>query len=89
MSAKQTAMQYADQVLALIPQLIHQAVEERRKHACWWATYYRKRLDICRPVMRPWWRMLLRRSAAMCAANKEMADSCAVAAVRVRMEGAA
>lgn len=86
MNAKQTAIAYADQVLALIPQLIHQAVEERRKHACWFAIYRRKRLETCNPVMRPMWRLLLRRSSAMCAANKSIAESCAMAAARVRLE---
>lgn len=89
MNAKQTAIEYADSVLALVPQLIHQAVEERRSHACWYEAYRRKRLATCNPVMRPMWRLLLRRSQAMCAANQEMAQACALASARVRMEGAA
>jgi hypothetical protein len=86
MNAKQTAMQYADQVLSLIPQLIHQAVEERRQHACWYEAYRRRRLALCNPAMRPMWRLLVRISAAKCAANKEMAQACRMATAQVRME---
>lgn len=41
MSAYDEAASYADKVLSLIPQLVNDAVEERRKHACWWAVYTR------------------------------------------------
>jgi hypothetical protein len=84
MTAKRTAMEYADSVLALVPQLIHRSIEERRKHACWYAIYRRERLDTCHPIMRPMWRALWRRSKAMCTANRAMADACVLAEVSLR-----
>lgn len=89
MNPKQMAMDFADSVLALVPQLIFATIEQRRNHACWWSLYYRKRLDMCARIMRPWWRMRLRKASAQCSANKEMAESCALASARVRMDGAA
>lgn len=85
MNAKQIATEFADSILALIPELIHQAVEERRKHACWWELYYRRRLELCRRIMRPWWRSRVRKASAQCAANKAMALACAMASVQHRM----
>ncbi len=87
MSAATEAADYADRVLALIPQLVDQAVERRRENACWFELVARHRLTTCRPIMRPWWRWAVRRHGARCAANHELATECAMARARVRMEG--
>jgi hypothetical protein len=90
MNPADEARKYADSVLALIPQLAQQAVEERRTNACFYELVARHRLTTCRPIMRPWWRWQLKRHGARCAANKQLASECAMARARVRMqEGAA
>jgi len=84
-NAKQTAMQYADSVLALVPQLIDQSIERRREHACWHELVARHRLGTCMRVNRWWWRLAIKRHGAKCAANKLLAEQCAMARARVRM----
>lgn len=86
MSAARQAAEYADRVLALIPELAHQAVEERRTNACWYELRARHRLTTCILLMRPFWRWQVRKHGAGCAANKQLANECAMARARVRME---
>lgn len=73
----EAAREYADDFVSMIPQLIHQSVERRRKNACWHEAVARHRLKTCWPIMRPWWRGAVNRHAAKCHANKEIAAECA------------
>jgi len=72
-SAHKAAREVADQVLAGIPEMITMAVERRRKEAAWYLVYRRARLASCRPIMRPFWRWLVKKSKAAVLANKETA----------------
>lgn len=90
MSAAKEAAEYADRVLALIPQLVAMSVEERRKHACWYEVRARRRLETCRPIARPWWRLWVRVHDGSCAANEQLHRECqtAQAAVAAASEAA-
>jgi hypothetical protein len=72
-SAHKAAAEVADRVLDGIPELIHLAMEKRRKEAAWFLVYRRARLASCRPIMRPFWRWLVKKSKAAVLANKETA----------------
>lgn len=81
------ARDFADRVLGSVPSLIDKRIEERRSSACWYEHRARYMLAHCNPVMRPWWRLWVRRHAAACAANRDLATQCAKAATVVRHEG--
>lgn len=80
--AAEAAKNYADNFVAMIPQLIDQSIERRRKHACWFEAYARNRLKTCWPIMRRYWRGRVNRHEAACAANKQIAAECS----RIRKE---
>lgn len=86
MSAAAEAARYADRVLALIPSLIDQTVEERRQNACWYELRARRRLQTCHPIARPWWRMWVRIHDGSCSANEQLARECATARMVVAGE---
>lgn len=79
MSLLKEAEEYADQVLAMIPQLVHKTVEERRKNACWYKARADHRLRTCMPINRWWWRLWRNKHEAACAANREIGAACTVA----------
>lgn len=89
MNAAEEAGRYADKVLALIPQLVALSVEERRKHACWYEIRARRRLQTCRPIMRPFWRWRVNVHDGSCAANEQLESECAMARAAVAREGSA
>lgn len=89
LGASQAAKDFADGVLELVPELIAQAREERRTNACWYELVAEYSLQDCAKIMRPYWRWQRRRHHRRCAANKALANSCALARARVRMEGTA
>lgn len=86
MTAAEEAARYADRVLALIPSLIDKSVEERRTHACWYEIRARRRLQTCRPIMRPFWRWRVAVHDGACAANEQLAHECATARMVVAGE---
>lgn len=73
MNAKEAAREVADSILSSIPEFITYAIEKRRKEAAWFLVYRRARLASCRPIMRPFWRLLVKKSKAAVAANKATA----------------
>ncbi len=77
MKAKREAMEFADSVLALVPQLIDDAIEDRREHACWFAIYRWRRWRRALPGVRWIWRRLYLTSKDKCAANRELQTACA------------
>lgn len=77
LSLAEAAREYADDFVGMIPQLIDQSIERRRKNACWHEARARHRLSTCLPIFRPWWRAAVKRHAAKCYANKEIAAECA------------
>lgn len=87
MSAAKDAAEYADRVLALIPQLAALAIEERRQHACWYEIRARRRLQTCAPIMRAFWRWRVRVHDGACAANEDLARDCAAAQAAILGRG--
>jgi hypothetical protein len=83
--APQAAKDFADGVLALVPELINDSIERRRASACWHELVAEYSLADCRPIMRPWWRWQWKRWRRRCKANKKLAESCALARARARM----
>jgi len=76
MSLEEEARRYADTILGMVPELIHQSVKERREQACWHELKAQHRRKTCRPIMRPWWDWRVRVHEARCAANKTIAGAC-------------
>lgn len=83
MSAAREAAEYADRVLALIPQLAQQSREDRRRHACWYEIRARRRLQTCAPIWRPYWRWRVRVHDGGCAANEQLEQQCRTARLAV------
>lgn len=81
--AREDALKYADSILALVPQLIHMAVEDRRTHACWFEANAKHRLRTCAWIWRPWWRSRVRKHGAACAANGDLQSACHLAMASV------
>lgn len=70
MNARSMAVEIADNFVATLFQAAQHSIDERRRLACWWHSYYDARLDMCHRIMRPFWKARLKKAAAQCMANR-------------------